>query len=793
MSLLASSRVHCYGRRLAAYRGIGRISNKLVGVLLSFAFVLMSLAQSGCAGVTKGDFTPTNSSKNPTSVSLPPSIAVQPASQATTVGQTATFSVVATGTAPLSYQWLSNGTPIMGASSPNYTMPVVTASESGTLLTVVVSNDIGTATSTPATLTVSAPVVAVIVSPTSATLNASTAQQMEANVSGTSNTAVLWTVSGTGCSGAACGVVSSNGLYTSPVSVPSPPTVTVTATSVADSSKSASASLTIVAVASVLLTLSPLNANVPTSGTQLFTASVTGTSNTAVSWSLHGAGCSGAACGTLATSLLSAVYAGPAVAPSPAAVSVVATSAADPTKSASAGVTIVPTIVVGIAPASASVVAGATQQFAALVTGTSNTAVSWSVSGAGCNGAACGTIRSGGLYAAPAVVPSPATVIVTATSAVDGTKSASADVTTTVSAPTVTRDWRHWPFSQSSPWNQPIGDNALYTIVPGLSALSAGLNYNDAWTSSIVIASAADPSAQIVFNPATGPASNRTFLSSGGKPCKNTPSQDSQLMATASSPLPFAANYYSTLSTPDTNLWVLPTTYLPASLNYESSARLPAGACPSPDNDAGMAVFQPDGLVLDTYNTIVTGSGAIVTSMASFVDGKGDGTGAANGRRASMVPSFAGLIRDGEISGGHIPHALAAIAPQSILQTSAVWPAAAFDRSSNYAGTLPMGSLLAIPASVDVTTLGLSPQGLVIAHAAQDYGVYVVDSGGGGFTFLAELGDPEIRWAATATTPPWWQDVQIILNNLRRVANNTASSPGGGGTPRGPLAPPFSN
>ena len=93
-----------------------------------------------------------------------------------------------------------------------------------------------------------------------------------------------------------------------------------------------------------------------------------------------------------------------------------------------------------------------------------------------------------------------------------------------------------------------------------------------------------------------------------------------------------------------------------------------------------------------------------------------------------------------------------------------------------------MGSLLAIPASIDLTKLGLSPQGLTIAHAAQDYGVYVVDTGGGGFTFLAELGDPEIRWNATATAPPWWADVQIILNNLQQVTNNSASNPGGGGT-----------
>jgi len=374
----------------------------------------------------------------------------------------------------------------------------------------------------------------------------------------------------------------------------------------------------------------------------------------------------------------------------------------------------------------------------------------------------------------------------------DGSHSESASGAST--STTASRDWRYWPFSQSSPWNQPLGSAARYASVPGLSSLPSGLNYNGAWTSSIVIAGDTDPSARILFNPPTGAQSNWTFLADGGKTCGNSSSQDSQLISTASSTLPFPANYYSTLATPNTNLWVLPTTYQAASLNYQSTAYLPAGACPSPDNDAMMAVFQPNGFVLDTYNTVVTGSGVIVTSMASYIDAKGDGTGASsNGRRASMLPSFAGLIRDGEISSGLIPHALAAMAPQSILEDSAVWPAAAFDRSNHYGGTLPMGSLLAIPAAINLNTLGLSPQGLTMAHAAQNYGVYVVDSDGSGFTFLAELGDPEIRWPGTATTPPWWRDIEIILANLQLVTNNSATTPGGGGTPRAPLAPGFSN
>ena len=432
-----------------------------------------------------------------------PSITTQPVSQTVTSGQTATFAVVASGTAPLSYQWLSNGMPVLAAISATYTTPAATAVGSGTLFTVVVTNATGTATSTAATLTVNAPTVAITVSPISATVTAGNTLRLATNVAGTSNTAVMWTLSGAGCSGATCGSISSNGLYASPTSVPSPAIVTLTATSVADSTKSASASLTIAAAVSVLLTLSPMNAAVPTNGAQLFTANVSGSSNTAVTWSLNGTGCSGAACGTLATSLLSAVYTGPVVAPSPAAVSVVATSLADPTKSASADVAIEATTAVSVTPAIASVAVGATQQFSASVTGTSNTAVTWAVSGAGCSGAACGTISSGGLYTVPAALPSNATVIVTATSAADATKSASANVTLTSATPVVppslfgltvlnfdalspsmpfgtTRSWDAWPnldWSDANPSAGVYNFTSLDTFIAMNQARGADIIY----------------------------------------------------------------------------------------------------------------------------------------------------------------------------------------------------------------------------------------------------------------------------------------------------------------------------
>jgi hypothetical protein len=83
-----------------------------------------------------------------------------------TAGQTATFSVVASGTAPLSYQWQKNGANISGATSSSYTTPATATTDSGSTFRAVVTNSAGSATSNAATLTVNpAPAPAIQVSP----------------------------------------------------------------------------------------------------------------------------------------------------------------------------------------------------------------------------------------------------------------------------------------------------------------------------------------------------------------------------------------------------------------------------------------------------------------------------------------------------------------------------------------------------------------------------------------------------------------------------------------------------
>src|SRR5438874_1801147 len=90
-----------------------------------------------------------------------------------------------------------------------------------------------------------------------------------------------------------------------------------------------------------------------------------------------------------------------------------------------AGVSTTPTpisVSVTISPILATVAAGGTQQFSAVVQNTSNTAVTWQVNGVTGGNATVGAISSSGLYTAPGVVPNPATVTVTAVSQADATK-----------------------------------------------------------------------------------------------------------------------------------------------------------------------------------------------------------------------------------------------------------------------------------------------------------------------------------------------------------------------------------
>jgi uncharacterized protein YjdB len=134
-----------------------------------------------------------------------------------------------------------------------------------------------------------------------------------------------------------------------------------------------------------------------------------------VTWSLHP---------TLGTIDDTGLYTAPSSVDSAKRVVVTATLVADPIRSGSAEVQLLPPISVSVTPESATVTAGATRQFNATVVNVPYPTVTWSVSPPG-----AGTIGRKGLYLAPATIASSQIVTVTATSEDDETKSASAKVT----------------------------------------------------------------------------------------------------------------------------------------------------------------------------------------------------------------------------------------------------------------------------------------------------------------------------------------------------------------------------
>ncbi len=134
----------------------------------------------------------------------PPSITTQPASQTVTAGQTATFTVVASGTAPLSYQWQKNSANITGATLSSYTTPATTTADNNSTFDVVVSNGAGSVTSKTAALTVNPASVApsITTQPASQTVTAGQTATFTVVASGMAPLSYQWQKNSANISGA---------------------------------------------------------------------------------------------------------------------------------------------------------------------------------------------------------------------------------------------------------------------------------------------------------------------------------------------------------------------------------------------------------------------------------------------------------------------------------------------------------------------------------------------------------------------------------------------------------------
>ena len=211
--------------------------------------------------------------------STAPSISSQPASKTVVLGQTASFSVTATGTTPLSYQWQKNGAAISGATSSSYTTPATASTDNGALFAVVVSNSVGKVTSNSATLTVnSAP--AITSQPVSKTVIAGQTATFAVTATGGTPLSYQWWKNGTAISGA------TSASYTTPAETTADNGAQLTAvvTNTAGSATSNSATLTVNA-STLVLNTSPASlsfGSIDTGATSTLEVTLTNSGNSSV-------------------------------------------------------------------------------------------------------------------------------------------------------------------------------------------------------------------------------------------------------------------------------------------------------------------------------------------------------------------------------------------------------------------------------------------------------------------------------------------------------------------------------
>ncbi|WP_155893404.1 hypothetical protein [Cystobacter fuscus] len=344
-------------------------------------------------------------------------------------------------------------------------------------------------------------------------------------------------------------------------------------------------------------------------------------------------------------------------------------------------------------------------------------------------------------------------------SACDGTAEAPVQTDgdgTASEAPAVTRDATLQPFRSNSVWNLPIGTGATY-------------------------ADAADPA-------------TRDFIATSinGMTINTWANWD-----VYSHPITFASS---------SDPWAKVTDYNDSSRS--GSYYIPATAVIANGTDKHMHVIQPTRTTIEeAWNVTRQSTTAYRAGRHHEIDLHGSGIGPANGVRAYGGSAIGGLIRGWETDSTHpkytgkIQHALAVAVDRVQLYYSGgasgydangygtakgyVWPATEQDWGSEttYKGHVPMGAYFAIPPSVDINALGLSPQGKMVAQALQDFGAYVTDATGATVAFYVEPTAPSAFVSALR------KDLPLLRSKMRRVTNNSASTPNGPGTRRVPMLP----
>ncbi len=359
-------------------------------------------SNSGVITITSNDpQTPTSTISlvgTATTAAVAPAITTPPANQTVTAGQTASFTVVAGGSAPLSYQWQKNGANIAGATSASYTTPVTTTSDSGSTFAVVVSNTAGTVTSAAATLTVTAAAVAPTITtpPANQTVTAGQTASFTVVAGGSAPLSYQWQKNGANIAGA------TSASYTTPVTTTadSGSTFRAVVTNTAGTVTSAAATLTVTAapVPAIQVSSTSINFGNVVAGSTLSqpliiknigtaTLNVSQITESGASFSISGftlpLNLNAGQQTTITTAFLPTV-AGPAT----GSISIVSNAPTSPTSVSLSGTGIAATLTLSISPTSLS--------FGNVTTGTSSAAQSVTITNTGNSNVTISQISTGG-------------------------------------------------------------------------------------------------------------------------------------------------------------------------------------------------------------------------------------------------------------------------------------------------------------------------------------------------------------------------------------------------------------
>jgi hypothetical protein len=229
-------------------------------------------------------------STNSTSVTLtvvwlPPTIQKQPTNQTVVVGNTVVFSVTATGSWPLSYQWSFNGTNLAGATNTTLTLSNVQLTDSGDYV-VQVTNLFGSTNSATAVLLVGLPPT-IVIQPTNQTVMSGDTAVLSVTASGSNPLSYQWRFNGTNLAGA-----TNTTLILTNVQFSQSGNYAVLVTNAFGSILSSNAALTV--QAPPFITSQPTNQTVVVGDTAIFNVTATGSSPLSYQWNFNGTNLDGA-------------------------------------------------------------------------------------------------------------------------------------------------------------------------------------------------------------------------------------------------------------------------------------------------------------------------------------------------------------------------------------------------------------------------------------------------------------------------------------------------------------------